>query len=54
MSFIFDDTIAANIDYGNENATRAQIEEAARAAYLMPFIETLPKGLDTHPSWGSR
>jgi len=44
---LFDDTIAANIAYGNENATRDQIEEAARAAYLMPFIETLPKGLDT-------
>lgn len=44
---LFDDTIAANIAYGNETATREQIEEAARAAYLMPFIETLPKGLDT-------
>ena len=44
---LFDDTIAANIAYGNETATREQIEEAARAAYLMPFVETLPKGLDT-------
>ena len=44
---LFDDTIAANIAYGNEGATREQIEEAARAAYLMPFIESLPKGLDT-------
>ena len=35
------------IAYGNESATREQIEKAARAAYLMPFIETLPKGLDT-------
>lgn len=44
---LFDDTIAANIAYGNEEATREDIEEAARAAYLMPFVETLPKGLDT-------
>lgn len=44
---LFDDTIAANIAYGNETATREQIEEVARAAYLMPFVETLPKGLDT-------
>lgn len=44
---LFDDTIAANIAYGNEKATREDIEEAARAAYLMPFVETLPKGLDT-------
>lgn len=44
---LFDDTIAANIAYGNENATREEIEAAARAAYLMPFVETLPDGLDT-------
>lgn len=44
---LFDDTIAANIAFGVENATREAIEEAARAAYLMPFIESLPKGLDT-------
>lgn len=44
---LFDDTIAANIAYGNEKATREEIEAAARAAYLMPFIETLPQGLDT-------
>ena len=44
---LFDDTIAANIAFGDETATREQIEEAARAAYLMPFIESLPKGLDT-------
>lgn len=44
---LFDDTIAANIAFGVENAMREAIEEAARAAYLMPFIESLPKGLDT-------
>lgn len=44
---LFDDTIAANIAYGNESATREEIEAAARAAYLMPFVETLPQGLDT-------
>jgi len=44
---LFDDTIAANIAYGNEKATREDIEEAARAAYLMPFVESLQKGLDT-------
>ncbi len=44
---LFDDTIAANIAFGDETATRDEIEEAARAAYLMPFIESLPKGLDT-------
>ena len=44
---LFDDTIAANIAFGVENATREAIEAAAKAAYLMPFIESLPKGLNT-------
>lgn len=44
---LFDDTIAANIAYGRTNVTRAEIEAAAEAAYLMPFIKSLPKGLDT-------
>ena len=44
---LFDDTIAANIAYGRTDVTRAEIEAAAEAAYLMPFIKSLPKGLDT-------
>ena len=44
---LFDDTIAANIAFADEKATREDVEAAAKAAYLMPFIETLPKGLDT-------
>ena len=44
---LFDDTIAANIAYGNPAATRAQIEQAARAANAWDFIEQLPNVLDT-------
>lgn len=44
---LFDDTIAANIAFGLPGATRSQVEAAAKAAYLMPFVETLPNGLDT-------
>ena len=45
---LFDDTIAANIAYGaGENATEEQIIQAAKAAYLMPLIESLPEGLNT-------
>ena len=44
---LFDDTIAANIAYGRPDASREEIKAAARAAYLMPFIESLPQGLDT-------
>lgn len=44
---LFDDTIAANIAYGSNHATREAIEKAAEAACLMPFIRSLPLGLDT-------
>jgi subfamily B ATP-binding cassette protein MsbA len=45
---LFDDTIAANIAYGAQRgASLAQIRAAAEAAYLLPFIESLPQGFDT-------
>ncbi len=40
-------TVAENIAYGAENATRAQIEEAAKRAGIHHFISTLPHGYDT-------
>lgn len=46
--FLFDDTVAANIAYGNiENATDEKIREAAKSAYALDFIENLPNGFDT-------
>ena len=45
---LFDDTIGANIAYGGcRTATIGQIRAAADAAYLLPFIESLPAGFDT-------
>jgi subfamily B ATP-binding cassette protein MsbA len=44
---LFDDTIRNNISFGMTTATQAQVEEAARAAYVMEFAEELPQGLDT-------
>jgi subfamily B ATP-binding cassette protein MsbA len=44
---LFDDTIAANIAFGNRAASRETIRAAADAAYLLPFIESLPDGFDT-------
>ena len=44
---LFDDTIAANIAYGSPQATRAEIEAAARAANAHDFIAALPKGYET-------
>jgi ATP-binding cassette, subfamily B, bacterial MsbA len=44
---LFDDTVAANIAYGDANPDRARIEAAAKAAHLDDVIAKLPKGLDT-------
>ncbi len=44
---LFDDTVAANIGYGRANATREQIETAARHAAAHDFIMELPGGYDT-------
>ena len=46
-SVLFNDTLAYNIAYGREDADAADIEQAARDAAIWPFIEKLPKGLDT-------
>jgi subfamily B ATP-binding cassette protein MsbA len=44
---LFDDSIDKNIAYGSVDATRPQIEAAARAANAHDFIAALPKGYDT-------
>ncbi|MCM2307894.1 MAG: lipid A export permease/ATP-binding protein MsbA [Sulfuritalea sp.] len=46
--FLFDDTVAANIAYGGKrDASRAEIEAAARAAHALDFIAAMPQGFDT-------
>ena len=45
---LFNDSIANNIAYGKPDATRAEIEDAARKAHVMEFVEGLPQGLDTN------
>jgi len=44
---LFNDTIYNNIALGRPDATRAQVETAARRAYATDFIETLPEKWDT-------
>jgi ATP-binding cassette, subfamily B, bacterial MsbA len=45
---LFNDTIAANIAYGDLAGTpRESIERAAQAAYAREFIDKLPQGFDT-------
>ncbi|MEU7552154.1 ABC transporter ATP-binding protein [Streptomyces sp. NPDC044571] len=47
-TWLFGGTIAENIAYGaSREVTRAEIEEAARAAHADRFIRTLPDGYDT-------
>jgi subfamily B ATP-binding cassette protein MsbA len=45
--FLFDDTIRANIAYARPDATKDEIEAAARAAAAHDFITTLPAGYET-------
>ena len=45
---LFNDTVANNIAYARtEEYSREQIEEAARMAYAMDFINKMDNGLDT-------
>ncbi|MET9889472.1 ABC transporter ATP-binding protein [Streptomyces sp. NPDC006465] len=46
-SFLFSDTVRANIAYGCPDATQDEIETAARAAQADRFIAELPGGYDT-------
>jgi ATP-binding cassette subfamily B protein len=46
-SFLFSDTIAANIAYGRPDADRERIVAAARAAEADAFVADLPDGYDT-------
>ena len=46
-TWLFGGTIAENIAYGKPDATRAQIEQAAKAARIDHFVRTLPDGYDT-------
>ncbi len=46
-TYLFHDTIGANLRYAREDATQAQVEAAARAANIHDFIAGLPEGYDT-------
>jgi ABC-type transport system involved in Fe-S cluster assembly fused permease/ATPase subunit len=43
---LFNDTIYYNIAYGNPDATREQVEQAARQAKIHDFVMSLPEGYD--------
>ena len=43
---LFNDTIYYNIAYGNPDASREQVEQAARQAKIHDFVMSLPEGYD--------
>lgn len=45
--YLFQDTIAHNIGYGRESASRAEMEQAARLANCYDFIMSQPQGFET-------
>jgi ATP-binding cassette subfamily B protein len=45
--FLFDGSVSDNIAYGNQKATEAEIEDAAKRANAHEFIEQLPEGYAT-------
>lgn len=46
-TFLFSDTIAENIKFGNPEATPAEVAQAAAAARVDEFLGELPEGLET-------
>jgi ATP-binding cassette subfamily B protein len=46
-TYLFHDTIAANLLYGRTDASQAQLEAAARAANIHDFVVSLPEGYQT-------
>jgi ATP-binding cassette subfamily C protein CydD len=52
--YLFADTIAANLSFYQPQATKAQIQAAAKSAGLDHFLSTLPEGLNTRIGAGGR
>lgn len=46
-TFLFEGTVFENIAYGREGATLEEVQAAAKAARIHPFIMRLPQGYDT-------
>lgn len=49
-TWLFDGTIAENIAYGRPDASKDEVAEAAKAAYVDRFVHALPAGYQTRVS----
>lgn len=47
-TFLFNDTIKANIKYGHPGATDEDVQMACKLSHCLEFINNLPDGLETH------
>jgi subfamily B ATP-binding cassette protein MsbA len=47
QTILFNDTVARNIAYGEDEPDLARVTEAARHANALEFIEAMPQGFDT-------
>lgn len=45
--FLFDDTIAANVQFGRPDTDRARVEQLVDELEIRDWVESLPDGLDT-------
>jgi subfamily B ATP-binding cassette protein MsbA len=45
--FLFDDTLFENVNIGNRDATRREVEQACEVAQVTEFLSELPNGYDT-------
>ena len=46
-TYLFNDTVRENIRLGRQDATDSEVEDAARQANAVEFIESFPEGYDT-------
>ncbi|HET7321388.1 MAG TPA: ABC transporter ATP-binding protein [Longimicrobiaceae bacterium] len=46
-NFLFDGTVLDNLRFARPDATRAEVEEAARVAHVDEFVRGFPEGYDT-------
>ncbi|MFC6661333.1 ABC transporter ATP-binding protein [Deinococcus multiflagellatus] len=46
-TFLFHDTVAANVRYARPDATDAEVHAALQAAHALGFVQALPDGLNT-------